>query len=428
MGGKGPEEARQPPVEGEEAAEVPAISLPPGALRVEVAARFQCDGCQTWFRAKVLTTRSINRKLPYTCKKCGKALLIDLSPAVEAANQVPTPPHGVQPVAAAGDWVPLEDSAARLVQAGGRLEWTLEAGATGAPPPPVEAPAAPDRPPQPSTGPSFEDLFAAEGEAAPLAPLDGLAAGEPAAAEPAVPAPALEAQRPPLQAAPPEPQAAPAPARGGPRWGLIAGAGALALAVAAFFFWPRAAPAPASPPPEAAPAAPAPAAAAPAPAAVPAVEPGPAAATSTAAAPVPAPAAPTPPHPAEPASPAAAAPPPPAPAAPAAPPREEKGAKKPGRPASPEDVEALQEQLGRAVAGLRQCAMLEARRSKGGARGEKVLLRVVVEGSGRPSSIELLDARLSSSLQTCVLGVVKRLPFKPFKGAPVTLERAFTLD
>jgi hypothetical protein len=91
-------------------------------------------------------------------------------------------------------------------------------------------------------------------------------------------------------------------------------------------------------------------------------------------------------------------------------------------PLSAEVLEGLKERLGRAVPGIRQCAML----SKTGREGT-LGLRVVVEPNGQVGNIALSGVDLGDKLEACIRDAVRRVRFDAFDGSPATLERSVVL-
>ncbi|HUJ28468.1 MAG TPA: protein kinase [Myxococcales bacterium] len=96
-------------------------------------------------------------------------------------------------------------------------------------------------------------------------------------------------------------------------------------------------------------------------------------------------------------------------------------------PASPEAIEAVREQLGRAISGIRQCAMLETRRGGPDLSAEEVTVTATVDPSGQVSAISFSGASLPGPLDACIRGAVKRVKFDPFEGGPATVSRAISL-
>ncbi|HEY6910063.1 MAG TPA: protein kinase [Myxococcales bacterium] len=96
-------------------------------------------------------------------------------------------------------------------------------------------------------------------------------------------------------------------------------------------------------------------------------------------------------------------------------------------PASPEVVESLRERLGRALSGIRQCAMLDSRRGNRTPAGQ-LRLAVTVEPSGRISSLTFGGAGLPASLAACMRGAVQRVRFDRFEGQPVVVRREISLS
>ena len=92
-------------------------------------------------------------------------------------------------------------------------------------------------------------------------------------------------------------------------------------------------------------------------------------------------------------------------------------------PAAPsqETVEALAERLGRAVSGIRQCAMLAH------AQSGTVSISVTVEPSGAITGVKLGQSGLGDKLQACIDSAVRRVKFDPFEGPPITLQRQVSL-
>jgi hypothetical protein len=90
-------------------------------------------------------------------------------------------------------------------------------------------------------------------------------------------------------------------------------------------------------------------------------------------------------------------------------------------------VESLKERLARAVPGIRQCAMLDARRDSAGPAAGTLELRVTIAPTGAVTELDLGGSELSRELQRCISAAVKRVPFAPFEGTAVTLQRQVAL-